>query len=602
VTPQPANNRLYISWGMFSGSINFTVPTIATDLVLNLHFTYNGGATALTFDPALTKILNAAGTNVLTGGGITNGSVSSPYINISSQATNNWNVQATWFGIGSLTQPTPAHNVSIENGNTVTVTANGVCNNLTIKAGGILVVNSGITLKVKGNLLIQSSASGTGNFVNNGTLTLTGTSTVQRYLTGSHYHYVSSPMSDGSYTILQQSPNTSNDFFEWSEPNHLWVDHNDGDVGVLTAGRGYAVQYAGSPVTKSFTGTLNNGTVLFGITKSNYSGVPAGDRNYNLIGNPYACYITARTADPTNLLTTNSTLFGALYFWAEDDNIFEVADYATWNGTGGVAGGLGPAPDGYISPGQGFFVKAINAGNVNFTNGMKVTNTGTFYKTGDNVFRFRLKLSNQSTGNQLLVGFLAQATNGADNLYDALKYQGNPDIALYSIIGGDYYSIQGLPVLTSNVTVPVGLYAGTTGNYTFNSGAIENLPGNVTVYLEDTEANQMVNILENTYTFNVNSTGNTDNRFLLHFTISTGIDQVNKNELTIYSYDRSVYINSACPFTGKVEVFNMIRQEVVNLVAENVIFRKINLNSETGYYLVKVTTDSSVFTQKVFIR
>jgi len=606
---QPLSNRLYISWGLFSGSINFTVPTVPADLVLNLHFIYNGGVSLLTFVPTLTKIINASNVNVLTSGGITNGSINSPYVNISSLASNNWNVQATWSGIGSQTQPTPAHNVSIENGHTVTITANGVCNNLTIKAGGNLVVNSGITLKVKGNLIIQSSATGTGNFVNLGTLTLTGTATVQRYLTGGHYHYVSSPISNGAYTILQQSPNTSHDFFSWSEPNHLWIDHNDSTnisqyTGILTAGRGYAVQYAGAPVTKSFTGTLNQGTVLFGITKNNYSGVPSADRNYNLIGNPYPAYITAKTSDPNNLLSVNMSLnlFGSLYFWAEDDNIFEVADYATWNGTGGVAGGLGPAPDGYISPGQAFFVKALNAGNVNFTNAMKVPNTGAFYKTGDNVFRYRLTLSNGNTGNQMLVGFLANATNGADDLYDAVKYSGNPDISLYSILGGEHYAIQGLPVLNSNVTVPVGMYAGATGSYTFETGTIENLPANVIVYLEDTEANQLVNILDDTYTFNVNSTGNYDSRFLLHFSIITGVGQVDNTGLNIYSFDESVYINCESPFSGKVEIFDMIGQVIINQDVENIAFRKINLNCETGYYLVKVTTDSSVFTQKVFIR
>ncbi|MCX6257559.1 MAG: T9SS type A sorting domain-containing protein [Bacteroidia bacterium] len=598
VTVQPAFNRMYITWGQFSGGINFS------GLVLDLQFTYNGGVSTLVFDPALSSIRDHSNTNVLTSGGITNGSVSGPYIDITSANSANWNLNTTWNGIGSLPQPTPGHNVTVTTGNTVTITASAICNNLTIQAGGTLVVNTGQTLKVKGNILIQSDVTGTGNFVNYGTVSIVGTSTVQRYMSGGHYHYVSSPVASGSYSILQTG-NTADNFFEWSEPTYLWVTHFSGS-GTLTRGKGYAVQYNGGATTKTFTGgALNDGNISIPITYTTTVTVAAGDKYYNLIGDPYPCSLNASA-----FLTSNSSYIGACYFWDENNNIFSHSDYATYNLTGGIAAShsdgtppvTGYTPDGYIASGQSFFVRAASAGSVQFTNAMRVNNTGHFYKSGDGISRYWLNLSGASDWNQTLIGFPPQATNGFDTLYDAPKYQGNSYIALYSLLNNEPYAIQGLAPLSGNVTIPIGLYAGNTGSYTFETGNFENIPSNYSVTLEDVDNNQTVNILTSPYTFSINTIGNIDNRFLLHFSIITEVNHLNDNKFNIYSNDGSVYVTSGKPFSGKVEVLNLLGQVVVSTAAVNSTLSKIDMNNVSGCYMVKLTTNGNVFTQKVFIR
>ena len=71
----------------------------------------------------------------------------------SSSATGNWNATATW---GGLSAPVAGDTVTINNGHTVTVTANAAAATITISPGGTLIVN-GFALTVTGATSVSGS-------------------------------------------------------------------------------------------------------------------------------------------------------------------------------------------------------------------------------------------------------------------------------------------------------------------------------------------------------------------------------------------------------------------------------------------------------------
>jgi hypothetical protein len=90
------------------------------------------------------------------------------------KATGNWNAVATWetyngtAWVNAVATPTSGNNViTIQNGHTVTVTANVSVDQVVIETGGIVNVNAGRTVTI-------NNGAGT-DFINNGTINNTGT-------------------------------------------------------------------------------------------------------------------------------------------------------------------------------------------------------------------------------------------------------------------------------------------------------------------------------------------------------------------------------------------------------------------------------------------
>ena len=77
-----------------------------------------------------------------------------------------------------------------------------VCNNITINNGATLSIAPGKALTAygstsnNGNFIIQSDASGTGSFIDDGTET--GNVTVHKYMTSGRYWYLGAPTSNAT--------------------------------------------------------------------------------------------------------------------------------------------------------------------------------------------------------------------------------------------------------------------------------------------------------------------------------------------------------------------------------------------------------------------
>ncbi len=522
----------------------------------------------------------------------TDANISGPFGTVySAAAGGNWNSAATWKLNAAGTQAgfVPTGNVNvIVTGNPVTATATARARDLTINPGGRLTVNNAIGLTATGNMVIAADATGTGSFLNNGTLTVTGTTQVQRWVTGNWtagwpdentlWHYISSPVSGATIsTFLGSLLN------HWSEPQQAWVPDTLPLTLPLTPGQGFSLAKQAPDGLVTFQGgTLNNNasySPAITLTGGGFSG-------WNLVGNPYPCAINWATLGKSNLLAT-------VYTWNA-----ATKNYIFYNGTtGDLTGGI-------IPPTQAFFVQATAApASITIATASRLHNTAPLYK---NSVTDLLSLHVQGEGEArdgAFIHFRPDATTGFDNECDAYKLFGTADAPqLYMVSGGQNLSINSLPDIASQPVIPVALKVGLAQTYTLTASDLESFTSGTTIMLEDLKTGNVQNLNSNpVYTFSA-APGEPVNRFNLHFT-TVGIDNpAARSETRIYSDGQTVYVSSQSAMTGQVTVFDMLGHEIAKTQLLNQSIGRITLDVPAGFYLVRMTGETGQVTGKVFIR
>lgn len=470
-----------------------------------------------------------------------------------------------------------------------------------VKNGKTLSVDSNVTLTVTTSVTVESGANlivrDKGSLVQlEDIATNTGSISVWRNsqaMKNYDFTYWSSPVSNT--TLFQVSPLTTADkYYRFNPISNSWVSIVGG-AQVMVPGTGYIIRAPqGWSVTNSssgvysaeFKGIPNNGVIPVTIQK--------GASTFNLIGNPYpsAIDIDLFLTDPANTGIVN----GTIYLWTHNTAIsstipgnaiynYTADDYAKYNLTGGIRTAAtaitgGTIPDGKIASGQGFFIEAatglangtytasftnkmrVAAGNEHFyrTNPMAPSNLSALEKN-----RLWLNISNtQGAYNQILVGYITNATDGVDALFDGKTMAAGNVLSMYSIIGTDNFSIQGkaLP-FADNQSVVVGYKTTIAGDFTI---ALENFDGlfvNQDVYLLDKLNNTIQNLKTASYTF-TSAIGTFNDRFEIRFTNSTlGIAAVtfNENNVLITTKENQVSV-SAPSMIERIDLFDMLGRKV----------------------------------------
>lgn len=447
------------------------------------------------------------------------------------------------------------------------------------------------------DITLQSNANGNASILGNENLTVNGTATIQRYMTGGTnsllrddpnavYHFASSPVA--STTAINVFPGTAY-VRQWNETIQEWENLTGSDI--LQVGKGYSVWLAGGTATVSFSGTLNavdvSPTITFttgGTPNPSYDG-------YNLAGNPFP---SGLDWDLGNWTKTN--IDATIAIWSGSGG-----NYLYWNGsTGGIANGI-------IPPTQGFFIKANAPGPVlTIPNDARVHCNTTYYKNNtvvDDLLVVNVEGSENEFKDAVYINFNDQATVGYDSQYDGLKLWGlefAPQI--YSKISDELFlAINTLPSITSSETVPVSFMTGYNGCFTITAEGIDSFDPLIPIYLEDLKATTIVNLRQNpSYQFNYSTLDDPD-RFVIHFSDPLNVEYLNNNEdIAIYAFENEIIINS--PTTnGEIVVYNLLGQVVARKNIENNRVR-ITLNKTNAYYIVKVITEKGVRTEKVFVR
>jgi len=426
------------------------------------------------------------------------------------------------------------------------------CNELEIKANGEVKISPNSSLKLNGNLTlngkltVKSTAAGTGSFIDNGTITGSGTVLVERHITPGGWHYFSTPVAGTSNKVVTEYLNCTkynrnllyyNEDYTSTNPSDpkdwqngwVWMALTP-NTSLLDIPKGYAAYIDGSCKSviemNGNTADLKTGDESISVSNKDASAElnTVKRRGWNLIGNPYPSHLNANAF----LAANSGVIDGAVYFWDElgksdfDDDGY---DYACWNGSGSVGTGSGSfTPDGFISVGQSFFVHktTTGSGTVDFTNAMRTNTPAHFFKGGEYVQRLKIAITNPAKHyNETLIAFTANATDGYDSYYDALKMQGNQHLALYSQLNNLAYTIQSFePFTKDSKTVPLGLKSSIAGKHIFSLANIENMPYNI--YLEDKELNTIVNLRSNPeYQFETTGEVVLNERFFIRFEINT---------------------------------------------------------------------------------
>ena len=497
-----------------------------------------------------------------------------------------------------------------------------VVNNLTIESGGSLTIakNSDLTLS--------------GNFTNNGTMTLnsdsdefssiivggssTGDIVYNRYVntvgTG-EWDLIGSPVDGLSINdfVTTNSSVLATNGSAYAVGYHdntddSWTNYTTstvGGAGNFDTSRGYQMATS-SGATMAFTGSIATTDQTQSIINNNGNG--NGGRRWNLVANPFPSYLNANTNAhaSNNFLSVNASVidsnFLSIYGWDADGS-----GYTIYNNT---------SPATYIAPGQAFFVAAASssAADLTFTEAMQTT-TG-----GDDFISLGLANTSSEFSLYLHEGQDKVATTrfyfdyglglGLDPGYDAGAY--NSSMALSSRLAEDDQGIN-MSINAMNIdsfeqtTIPlvINREAGTTFRISMEDSTI---PENVDVLLLDTQTQISTNLRDQDFILSPQSDVSGMGRFYLKMgSNSLGSNDIEESYISIYKpSDRDCIVMEGLSNvqSGHVTLYNIMGQEVIdqNLTPNQSTQNIPTTGIQPGIYIIKLNADNLILTKKLIIK
>ncbi|MBZ0242861.1 MAG: hypothetical protein K8F24_06590, partial [Bacteroidales bacterium] len=345
-----------------------------------------------------------------------------------------------------------------------------------VAAVGQVEIAAGRSISVSGTttvgapLVIRSDATGTACFLDKGPISYGGEEdaqiSVERYIPSKdEWHYVSTPVQNSTARFFAGSYLNAYD-----TDNSLWVSFTSLDQAVNTM-QGYSskIPNAEPSQTYTFSGQLNTARMApLSINLSN-----GGDK-YNLVGNPFPSVI-----DWDHASWTKANIADAVYIWNAS-----TGSYASYVNGAGVNGGSR-----YIAPMQGFFVQATGA-NPSLQiddNDVRVYEAASFLKDDEEFLnQLSIVLEGATGTDEIMIRFIAEASSGFDEAYDAHKMFGNLELAQVFAIDDQELpmAIHTLSTVKETEFVKLGLKISETGNHTLLFNDHESFIENIFLTLE----------------------------------------------------------------------------------------------------------------------
>lgn len=474
------------------------------------------------------------------------------------------------------------------------------CKNLTVNAGKQTTITSG-TLAVNGDFTLKSDANnGTATFIDNGgTLTVTGASKVEQYITAGRNFYFASPVSAATSNVFDAAG--TNKMYRYTESTKSWLPEiTDNTTALGTNMAGYIANVGSTGVVTFTGGSLNTGAQS--ATALSYT---SGDKaGYHLLGNPYPSYLNWTGA-------TRSNVDGAVWYRTKNTNGTYVFD--TFNGTGTNNNGLG-AVTANIPPMQAFWVHVTSAGNgsVAFDNDDRshrdVSNNNFRAPKQNEQKVLRLQVSNGTNSDETLLVFNPAAQNIYDS-FDAYKMSNNnveiPE--LFTKIDNNEIVINAMSDFVLNQPLALGFRTGKAAALSIKANELTNFDADTRVWLVDNLEGIETDMTEGAiYNFNSESVTN-DSRFSIIFksAASTTANQelMNDNSIVIFkNADNQITINCkiALDKTSMVSVYSIMGQKLLyqQLTENKTVLR---LSNNPGVYLITVSNAGKLFTKKIIL-
>ena len=585
----------------FNTDATFTLTgTSGAVVTYNINGASNTTAT-LTGGTATVTVANATATQTLYLVSVTIGTCTT---SLSGSAVVSQGVATTWSA-GAWDNGTPSSSTTTAIISSDYTTGVGLATGFTacsliINTGAVVIVSSGDNITLNGGLTIQSGSftlDNDANLIQNTTVTNTDNISVNRTtaaLIRQDYALWSSPVAGQQLQAF--SPMTlATRFYTYSPSGNIYVATSP--TANFAASTGYLIRLPNNHPstalswTGTFTGVPNNGDQ--GLTNIT-SGL------FYATGNPYPSAINA------NAFITSNSITEPLYFWRKTNNT-TTSSYATYTTMGGVSNSpadpLGLTPNGYIQVGQGFIAKAANT-SLNFTNSMRVSNSGPFLRTLENRSRIWLDLNGANGAfGQILVGYMPGATSGIDGAIDG-RFFGDSQTALTSTINNEEFVIQGraFPFETTDV-VALGFKSELAGSYTISINHVDGLfeTTNQNIYLKDNLTNTTTDLRAGSYTF-ATEAGVFNNRFEIVYAAPLAVNQntFDANAIVVYHQNNQLVINTGKIMMANVAVYDISGRLIASKKNIKATETKINVGTTQQVLLVKITsTENGTVTKKV---
>ena len=398
-------------------------------------------------------------------------------------------------------------------------------------------------------------------------------------------------------------------------------------------------------VVGEFKGVPNNGIVTVPVYRSpdkiwdgkNYV------HGFNMISNPFPSTIDF---DAFIAHGANSTaIYSTAYFWTNTNfnprmqgskypsNLPSgkqiINNYAVLNATGGVAAPYGADGDGvtdpigssnncptckvpnkYITPGQGFIVKARNLGDsqVEFDNSIRTNNqTAVFFNRmsvaskSDAKDRFWLNLKTPLYFNTpLLVGYIKGATDNFEEDYDAelMVYAGD---SFYSALDNKKLAIQGrgYPFNPSD-EVTLGARLGLEGQYEISLGAKEGVfVSQQSIFLYDKYLGVTTDISKEKYVFS-SKAGDFGDRFIIQYSNQGTLNTSNNLDKLLRVYQSSEYIIIDSPdIVSSLKIYDVSGKLSFQTKPDK---KRVEVHSSrflSGVYILNIETDKGNVIKKI---
>lgn len=471
---------------------------------------------------------------------------------------------------------------------------------LKILPGGQLTAAGATDINEAKGLWISSDATGTGSFIDNGTISYTsGSALAQRYLDPNKWHGYCIPLTQ---TLTKPYKDYYMKYYDNTLHHYRYVINTALDSTLNSVGLGY-MMWSG-PVTgttpTSPTGQLNTASapISIAVTRPAYPGAP-GQKfdNWNLIGNPFPSAVDLSSAS----ITWNNVIQQA-YFWNPGSGNYS----AYIKAGGGTHTQFAPAQ-------QGFFVRhdtvTTTATSFVYTNNtVRTQNTESFLKEDlSDMILFDVTNAVNGYSDLGVVRFAEGTTSGFDENLDALKLTGDADAPqLYFPVAGDnYLHVNVLPWTGINQVVPMSFTFSQAASVTITASHLESFRSGTSIFLEDTKESNMHELTTDpAYTF-TSSPSDSPNRFVLHFyNPFFGVEDKSLSGVQIYSFDQYVYVRNLEKGTtkGEIQIFDLLGRKVFGGNLKDTELNKFLPGVNSGYYLVRVVTPDNAYSQKVYLK
>ena len=511
---------------------------------------------------------------------------------------------------------TSAENALILDG-TYNLTGDVEINNMTVNSGASVVIEKAQSLTVNGNLItddsvvLESDSNEFASLIANNLVI--GKVQYQRYVnttaSSSGNDLIAPPVFGESFmdfrtanpNIVSNAGNTLFLFGPFDKTTDTYLLYSNSETAPMYAGKGYRAA-SNNADTFAFTGLVNTNDVDASVVNSG----PTYPK-WNLIGNPYPSFI--RLSD---FLAANNAKFdifsSGVYGYDGDAS----NGWTIWNQAYSDAN-----PNAIIAPGQGFFVSSANSNEtINFTAAMRTNGNADDFILGRNnspISYFKLNLTNGSEVYHTEFYVSDNASLNLDPGYDATTFGDElPDFGIYSQLdeGNTSFNmaIQAFSNndILNNAIIPLGVNADTGQQLTINLSD-NNLPGSVTIYLEDRENNTFTLLNNSDYVFDTTTNLQGTGRFFLRFEQGVlGIEDENLETIQIISLTnpKRIELHGDLDEPTTLILYDIRGRQIVQQELQDGRLRH-TVNSSAlnnGVYLLELKNSKQKISKKLIVR